>query len=801
MHDLRYAIRGLIKSPAFALATIATLAIAIAANTAMFSVLYAVVLQPLPVRDPDRIVQVWATDKHNASFREGASAPDFFDWQAQQTVFSMLAGATNRDLNLIDPNAEAERIGATAVSHEYFTLLGVKPLAGRGFVAADDVPGAEPVAILSDALWERRFGRRPITNLVITLDSARYRVVGVMPASASIARRDGDVWFPLSIAIAAFRDVRGVHNVYVVGRLKDGVTLERAQSEMNVISRRLEAQYPEDNAGRGVNLERVHDAMVRDARPRLFILTAAVVAVLLIACINIAGLMLARADARNRELAIRASLGASRSRIVRQLLAESAVIAAAGGILGIALAWWSTRVFVALAPVLPRSGNVTLSVPVLLFALGAAVLAAILFGVVPAIRTSAVRPASALAGARGVLRATRTAGRGVLVVVEVALAVVLVTGAALLLKSFERLMSVDLGVNTENLIAFSMKLPEGKYPLPSREEYPKWPRAVAFYDAVLERVGELPGVRQATLGMAHPLDTGFTSRFAVAGRPETDGPQDEVRIRPVTPSYFATMGMTRLRGVAFTNHDRAERPAVIVVNDVLAEKYFRGEDPVGKQALFWGTPRTIVGVVKSERIGGPQRENEPALYAPLAQLPMSDATLIVRASGDASAIVAAVRDTIRGVDPEIALFDVEPIDVTLGRTVSTPRFQAVLITTFGAIALILAALGLYALIAYQVQQRTNEIGIRLALGATRGEVARLVLRRAALLALTGIAAGLVGAVAAGRFLKAVLFEISATDPATFVIVPILLCGIALLASYIPTRRAMRVDPAVALRYE
>jgi predicted permease len=389
----------------------------------------------------------------------------------------------------------------------------------------------------------------------------------------------------------------------------------------------------------------------------------------------------------------------------------------------------------------------------------------------------------------------------VLVVVEVALAVVLVTSAALLLKSFERLMSVDLGVNTENVVTFSMKLPEGRYPPPSREEYPKWPRAVAFYDSVLERVGELPGVRRATLGMAHPLDTGFTSRFAVAGRPETDGPQDEVRIRPVTPSYFATMGMTMLRGVAFTNDDRAERPAVIVVNDVLAEKYFRGEDPVGKQSLFWGTPRTIVGVVKSERIGGPQQETEPALYAPLAQVPMSDATLVVRASGDASAIVAAVRDTVRGIDPEIALFDVEPLDATLGRTVSTPRFQAVLITTFGAIALILAALGLYALIAYQVQQRTNEIGIRLALGATRGEVARLVLRRAALLALTGIAAGLLGAVAAGRFLKAILFEISATDPATFAIVPILLCAIALLASYIPTRRAMKVDPAVALRYE
>lgn len=800
MNDLKFAIRNLAKSPGYAAAAILTLAIAIGANTAMFSILYAVVLRPLGFPEPERVVRVWQTDLHNDSPREGASHPDFRDWKQQQGVFSAIAGMTNRMLNLTDPNAEAERIATTAVSHDYFSMLGLQPLAGRAFVAADDREGAEPVAVVSDVFAQRRFGTTGVAGRRITLDGKSYQVVGVMPRDASLSRASvTDVWIPLTPAVAPFGEVRGVHNIYVLARLRDGVTVARAQSAMDVISRRLERQYAEDNKGRGALVEPVLDSMVRDARPRLWVLSAAVLAVLLIACINVAGLMLARADTRARELAIRASLGASRGRIVRQLLTESVVLAGIGGALGIALAYWMTRTVLALAPALPRADAIRISVPVLVFAVAATMLSAILFGVIPSLRTSAVQPASALAaGSRGVIRGTRTAGRGVLVIVEVALAVVLVIGAGLLLKSFSRLLAVDVGLRTANIVTFSMTLPEAKYPSPSRDQYPSWPAAQNFYERLIERVETVPQVDSVALAMAHPLDPGFTSRTQVVGRPAGDGPQDEVRIRPVTHAYFQTLGIPLQRGRALTRDDRVGAPATILVNEALVRKYFASEDPVGRQLEFWGTPNTIVGVVKGERFGGPQSEAEPALYAPLSRLPMSNLTLIVRSRGDVAAVTAAVRAAIHELDPDMALYDVEPLVDTLGRTVATPKFQAVLIAAFGAIALLLAAIGLYALIAYQVQQRTNEIGIRLALGASRAEIARLVLARAATLALTGIAIGLAGALATTRFLKAVVFEISTTDPAIYAGVPLLLIAIALLATWLPVRRAMRLDPAVAL---
>ena len=799
MNDLKFALRNLKQSPGYAVAAILTLAIAIGANTSMFSILYAVVLRPLGFHEPERVVRVWQTDLHNDSPREGASSPDLRDWRQQQRVFSAMAGTTSGMLNLTGPNADPERVATTLVTHEYFTLLGVQPIAGRGFLPNDDRRGAEPVAVVSDAFAQRRFGGTNVIGRNVILDGKAYEVVGVMAKDASLTRATvTDVWVPM-YQLAPFADVRGVHNVYVIARLKDGVTLAQAQTEMDVISKRLEQQFPEDNKGRGALVEPVLDSMVRDARPRLWILSAAVLAVLLIACINVAGLMLARADSRARELAIRASLGASRGRIVRQLLTESIALALIGGVLGIVLAFWMTRTVLALAPVLPRADAIGINVPVLLFAVAATMLSAILFGVIPSLRTSAVQPASALAaGSRGVIRGTRTAGRGVLVIAEVALAVVLVIGAGLLLKSFSRLLAVDVGLQTSNIVTFSMTLPEAKYPSPSREEYPRWPSATNFYDRLQERVSAIPNVSSVALGMAHPLDAGFTSRTHVVGRPKGDGPQDEVRIRPVMHTYFETLGIPLLRGRTLTRDDRPDAPATVVVNEALVRKYFPGEDPIGKQLEFWGSPNTIVGVVKGERFGGPQSEAEPALYAPLSRLPMSNITLVVRSRGD---VTPSVRAAIKELDADMALFDVEPLAATLERTVATPKFQAVLITSFGAIALLLAAIGLYALIAYQVQQRTNEIGVRLALGATRAEIATLVLRRAVALAVAGIAIGLAGALATTRFLKTVVFEISTTDPAIYAGVPLLLIAIALLATWVPVRRAMRLDPAIALHVD
>jgi len=841
MNDIRIALRNLFKSPGFTAAVIVTLAVAIGANTAMFSILYAVILEPLPFREPARLMRVWETDQHNASFREGASMPDLDDWLKQQRVFSALAGTTSKQLNLTERGSEAERVNVNGVSHTLFDMLGVKPMAGRTFVAADDRQGAPPVALISEALWRRRFGawfrdpatsqpRNPVTH-TITLDGITYEAIGVLPEVPGVGRRGADVWIPLTVAVHPFGDVRGVHNVYVIGRLDDGVTQQQAESAMNVIATRLSQQYPDDNVGRGVFVEPLFDALVRDARPRLYILGAAVIAVLLIACINVAGLMLARADTRVRELAIRASLGASRLRIVRQLLTESALLAVIGGTLGVAFAWWATKTLLAMAPALPRAGNIGINLPVLLFALGAALLAVILFGVVPAIRTSNVQPAQALGSTRAVIRGTRTAGRSVLVVTEVALAVVLVIASGLLLKSFAKLMAVDVGLQTTNVVTLSMSLPEAKYPVPSRAEYPNWPAAINFYDRLLERMSSVSGVQSAALGMAHPLDPAFTSQVTVVGQPETDGPRDEVRIRPVTPGYFETLGISLLRGRMLTRDDArnaavpaaehaasrrspdrsetrpaqpARTPAVpnnIVVNESLARKYFPNESPIGKQLTFWGKPNTIVGVVKGERFGGPASELEPALYPPLARLPMSNVTLVVRAGGDAGGVIAATRAAIRQTDPDMALFDVELLRATLDRTLATPKFQAVLIAAFGAIALLLAAIGLYALIAYQVQQRTNEIGVRVALGATRGEIARLILGRAAAIAATGIVIGLAGAFATGRFLQSIVFGISTRDPVIFTAVPLLLGAIALLATWLPVRRAVKLDPAVALHVE
>jgi putative ABC transport system permease protein len=804
MYDLRYALRSLLRAPGFAAAAILTLAIAIGANAAMFSILYGVVLHPLDFRDPSRVVRVWETDPHNASYREGAAFPDFEDWKAQQRVFSSMAGMTTKSLNLTEPNALAEQLSGLAVSSEYFSLLGVPPVAGRDFIRDDDKVGAAPVAILSDGLWRRRFGaQQNVIGRSVMLDGTSYEVVGVMPANATVSRGTPyELWVPLATSNPQFRDLRGVHNVYVIGRLKDGVSLRQAQTQMSVIMTRLAKQYPkEDVATRGANVENALDAIVRDARPRLWILSAAVLAVLLIACINVAGLLLARADARARELAVRASMGASRARLARQLITESATIAVIGGALGIALAWWLTRTFVALAPALPRAQNIALNLPVLLFTAGVSLVSAMLFGIVPALRSSAVKPAGALAGARGVLRATRTAGRGVMVIIEVALAVVLVIGAGLLLKSFSNLMDVDLGMSTEHIVTFSMQLPETKYPSPDRKTYPNWPQAFQFYDTVLERAATMPGIRSAALGMNHPLDTGFTSQMTVVGKPKPPGPKDEVGIRPVSPAYFSTLGIAMSRGRGLSRDDRTTAPPVVVINEALAQKYFPNENPVGKQVEFWGTPRTIVGLVKGERFGGPQNAAQPALYPPLTQIPMSALSLIVRSTSSESATIAQVKSMMKSIDPDIALSDVGTLDHAITQTVQTPRFQAILITSFGAIALLLAAIGLYALISYQVQQRTNEIGIRIALGATTAEVARMVLRRAAMLAIAGVAIGLAGAFATRKFLAALLFQTSTTDPAIYIGVPLLLGAIVLIATYLPARRAMRVDPAVALRAE
>jgi putative ABC transport system permease protein len=801
MRDIYLAFRSLWKSPGFLAAAVLTLGIGIGANTAMFSVLYAVVFEPLGIADPARVVNVWETDRHNSSLREGASAPDYYDWLAQQRPFSSMAGMTLRMMNFTAGSGDPERIGAFGVPPHYFDLIGVKPLAGRVFTAADDRAGAAPVAMIGESLWRRQFAGGPVAGRDITLDGVRYAISGVVPSAAALGMPDIDVWVPFETTLGAARSVRGQHGIRVIARLRDGVSVAQAESEMGVVAARLERLYPDDNKGRGVFVEPVRDFLLGDVRPRLYVLSAAVAGVLLIACLNVAGLLLARGDSRAREVAIRASLGASRGRLMRQFLTESMVIALAGGALGLLLASWTTDMLRAIAPTLPRATSIALNVPVLFFAFLVSVAAAVIFGLAPSFRASSVRPGLALGGGRGVTRRIATKGRALLVAGEIALTVMLVIAAGLLVQSFTRLSAVDLGMNTQNVMTFRLSLPAGKYPPPPRSEYPAWPQVIGFQHELVDGATRVPGVTSAALALNQPLETGWTSRIEITGRPPADGPQDEVRIRPVSAGYFELLGIPVLRGRSIAEQDRNDGAAVVVINEALASRYFPNENAVGKQLSFWGTPRTIVGVVKGERFGGPENAPEPALYPPAAQAPMSEFVLLVRTSGDPKSAIPSVRKIVRAIDPSVALYDIETLEEAAGRSVASQRFQAVLITAFGAIALVLAALGLYALIAHQVQQRTNEIGIRLALGAQRREIARLVLVHATVIAGAGAIAGLAGAVAAGRFLESLLFGMNAVDPALYAGVPLLMIVTALVAAYLPTRRAMNVDPAVAMRYE
>ncbi|HEX8252489.1 MAG TPA: ABC transporter permease [Thermoanaerobaculia bacterium] len=801
MRDIYYAFRSLWKSPGFMAAAVLTLAIGIGANTAMFSVLYAVVFEPLGIHDPSRVVMVWETDRHNASLREGASAPDYFDWLAQQRPFSSMAGMTMRMMNFTAGTSDPERIGALGVPSHYFDLVGVKPIAGRVFSRNDDRVGASPVALISETLWQRRFGGDAVAGRDITLDGVRYTISGVVPAAAALGRQDVEVWVPFEPTLGAAREIRGQHGIGVVARLRDGVSVKQAESEMNVVAARLERLYPDDNQGRGVFVEPVRDYLLGDVRPRLYVLSAAVAGVLLIACLNVAGLLLARGDSRAREVAIRASLGASRARLMRHFLAESVVIALAGGTLGLLLASWTTDLLRAIAPTLPRASTIDLNMPVLFFAFLVSAVAAVIFGLAPSFRASSVVPALALGGGRGVTRRVTTKARALLVAGEIALTVMLVIAAGLLLQSFTRLSSVDLGMKTENVMTFGFSLPSAKYPQPPRAEYPVWPKASGFQRELLDSTKRVPGVTGVAVALNRPLDSGWTSRIEIAGRTPTSGPPDEVRIRPVSEGYFELLGIPLLRGRSIAAQDRAGTPFVVVINEALASRYFPNENPVGKTLSFWATPRTIIGVVKGERFGGPENAPEAAVYPPMAQAPAAEAVLLVRTSGDPKSVVPSVRKVVRSIDPSLALYDIETLEEAAGNSVASQRFQAVLITSFGVIALVLATLGLYALIAHEVQQRTNEIGIRLALGAQRREIARLILVHATVIGGAGVVAGLVGALAAGRFLESLLFKMKALDPALYTGVPLLIIATALLAAYIPTRRAMNVDPAVAMRYE
>jgi putative ABC transport system permease protein len=692
-----------------------------------------------------------------------------------------------------------------------FAVLGVKPLLGRWFVAEEEKPGNR-AAVISHSVWHRQFGGDPnIVGRALTLSGKQFNVVGVAPAGFQfpIEAEPIEVWVTSSIdgektdpKDVAQNEQRGWHSLEAIGRLKPGVTIEQAQAEMNVIGANLEKQYPDSNASRGVNLITYHNDLIRNYSEALWLILGAVGCVLLIACANVANLLLARSTARYKEIAVRAALGAGRRRIVRQLLTESLLLALGGGMLGLLSAWWGTAALVKLIPAdMPRLAEINIDRWVFGFTLLISAVTGIVFGLAPALQASKIELTGAMKeGARGA-GGGRGRMRGALVVAEIAIALLLLIGASLLLQTFRGLQHVDLGFDTHNILTASVRLPDARYPKPEQ--------AVAFYQNLLERVKTLPGVESASAIAPLPLSGGSaTISFDIEGRNIPEGQQPASHFRSISLDYFNVMKISLLAGRAFTERDGARGPGVVIVNDAFAKRYFPNENPIGKHIKpnfsVEGEPawREIVGVVKDvkhrQSLG---RDYEPEYYTPHAQLPLYNMSLVLRTTNNPRGLVSAIQHEVQSLDHDIPVFRIKTLEQYLGVAVARPKFNALLLSLFAGLALLLTAIGLYGVMAYSVIQRTQEIGIRIALGARTGDVLKMVLRQGLKLTALGAAIGLAAACALTRYMQSLLFGVKATDPLTFVGVAMLLIAVALVACWIPARRATKVDPMIALRGE
>jgi len=800
INDVRYGLRALLHNPGFTLVAVLALALGIGANTAIFSVVNAILLRSLPFRDPSSLVMVW--EKSRLNDRNVVSPADYRDWKSQNHVFGDLAAVLDFLTVSLTGSGEPEELQAGAVTPNFFRLIGVRPIIGRDFLPSEATSGHDHFVILSHRLWRRRFGSDPgIVGRSIILNGELNQVIGVLPPDFKWNNRQTDVWLPYGIRPDV--DYRAVAGRYmrVVGRLKPEVTLQQAQSEMSTIARRLEEQYPQFNKNWGINLVPLHEQTVGEARPALLVLLVAVGFVLLIACVNVANLLLAKAAARQREIAVRAALGAGRLRLIRQLLTESLLLAAAGGALGLLLATWGVDALVALGPrAIPRLSDIHIDPAVFAFTALVSIGSGILFGIAPAIDISRTNLSDALKeggrSAMGTVRRRRV--RSILVVSEMALALVLLIGAGLMIRSFQRLGVAHPGFNADHLLTLRTQLASFKY---SQD-----PAVIAFYREVVERLRRLPGVRSAGAINYLPLGglasaTGFT----IVGRPDPGvGNEMVTGVRVVDPNYFRTMGMPLLKGRRFTEHDNQQSPHVLIISQTLAQRYFPDEDPVGKKLnVMWrDTPsEEIVGVVGDILHDGLEARPEAMIYWPAARMPYQFMTLVIRTDGDPMNMASTAIKEIRAMDPDQPVSDVRPMNTVVTESVSRQRFNMMLLGIFAAVALVLAAVGIYGVMAYSVTQRTQEIGVRMALGASRNDVVRMVVGHGFILALAGVGFGLAAAFALTRLMKSLLFGITATDPVTYGGLSLLLVTVAAIACYIPARRATRIDPLLALRYE
>lgn len=803
--DLRYGWRKLRTQPGFAAVAILTLALGVGANTAIFSVVHAVLLRPLPYAEADRLVQVWEVspdgDDHNV-----ISSGNYMDWGERASSFEVLgAYGWTFGLGIIGEDGEPRHVVATSLTPSAFRLLGVEPLYGRAFTVEEGRPGGSPVAILSHGLWVRQFGADPgVVGRTLSMNETLYAIVGVMPPDFDFPNPNVDLWMPLTFG-EEDRPVRRSHQWNVLGRLTEGVSPQQAQVEMDAIAARLAEEHPQYMEGWGVNVLPFRADLVVGVRPLLLVLFGVVVVVLLIACANLANLFLARAMAREREVAVRRAIGAGRWRLIRQFLTESLLVAFLGGALGVVVIAVGLDALVALAPAdIPLLNHTRIDGVVVGFAATVTVLATFLFGLVPALRATRTDPASSLRAAHehagGVRQARLRAG---LLVTEMALSVVLLVGAGLLVRSFWRLQSVDLGFDKERLLTVMIDLP--------LTAYPNTPEQVQFYHRLLERVGGLPGVVSAA-GTTQPPVIGYnnTFSFAIENRPsgDADGREDPVPLRGVTPGFFRTMGISLLRGRVLDERDRAGVPRAIVINESLARRHWSDESPLGKRISFEGPDGErwweIVGIVRDTRHFGADRPPVPALYVAHAQKTwgwMSWLTVLVRTEGDPLAVAPAFRYALRNLDDRLPIERLTTMDEVYAESNARRRFAASLLGGFAVLALVLGVVGIYGVLSYSVARRTREIGLRMALGAQRRTVAVAFLRDGLTLALVGVVIGLAVALLLSRFLESLVFGIATTDLLTFAGVPVLLTALAALAAYLPARRATRIDPVRALRVE
>jgi putative ABC transport system permease protein len=795
--DVRFGLRLLLSKPGISLIAVATLALGIGANTAIFSVVNGVLLRPLPYAEPQELVMIWQDhSRRDGPATEWTSFENFSDWREQNQVFEGVFALSNYSTTVRLP--EPEQIQGASVSHDAFSILGVAPLLGRSFLLGEDDPKSELVAMISHSLWQRRFGGEgDVLGRHIALGESPATVIGVLPPDLIFPLiPDPEIFVPLRIDHSNSCG-RGCVTLRAIARLGPGVDLSRARVDMEGIAQRLEREYPEDNRGVGVNLVPLHEQVVGRIRPALLALLGAVAFVLLIACANVASLMLARAVEREKEVATRMAMGASRSRLLRQLLTESLILAAFGASLGVVIALWGVDVLMTLVPDgFPRLSEVTVDRRVLGFTLAVAAATAFVFGLVPALRGSKPDLRRSLKeGARGSTAGGAHRFRSALVVLEVALALALLVGASLLLESFRTLTRVDPGFDSENLLTAGLDL--------SGSAYDEASRRVQFLDRVRERVSALPGVESVGAVFAIPMggadsDAGFLIEEKTP--PEPRGAW-VAWYRPASPDYFSTMKMRLSRGRWILESDDAEAPPVVLVNETAAREYWPNDDPLLSRVRIGGKWRQVVGVAADTRHFGLDRSDRPAMYFPYAQSPLRSLNLVVRTASDPGSFAVPLRRAVAEVDPEMALADVRPLEEVVSATIAAPRVTTSLFAVFALAALALAAIGLYGVLSYSVGLRVREIGIRMALGAGRGEVLRRTVGQGVLLIGIGTALGLGVAFVLSRLLASLLFGTSPTDPELFLVALLVLVAVGVLACYLPARRAARVDPIVVLRYE